>query len=186
MFTRHFYTWPAEEIEPQTFWSWVQRPIHLVTSSHTSHTQKHWAGRTRCKWLLCDDLPVTFCCGDCLQAAFAPGRWGSDRTWRSCTGVRAGKSRCRESQLACKLQNHFWFKHTLFMKKRIGHGLKRDKSSLLEELITRENTHTHSHTETGGHQQNSRYQNLWLNLQPFLFILTSTLRTDCFFCDLQL
>ena len=33
-FARHFYTWPALGIEPQTFWSWVQRPIHLATCSH--------------------------------------------------------------------------------------------------------------------------------------------------------
>ena len=41
----------------------------------------------------------------------------------------------------------FWFKHILFMKKRVGRGLKRDKSPLLEGLFTREHTHTHSHTE---------------------------------------
>ena len=33
-FARHFYTWPAVGIEPQTFWSWVQHPIHLATCSH--------------------------------------------------------------------------------------------------------------------------------------------------------
>ena len=33
-FTRHFYTWPALGIEPQTIWSWVQRPIHLAPCSH--------------------------------------------------------------------------------------------------------------------------------------------------------
>ena len=27
----HFYTWPAVGIEPQTFWSWVQCPIHWAT-----------------------------------------------------------------------------------------------------------------------------------------------------------
>ena len=33
-FARHFYTLPTLGIEPQTFWSWVQRPIHLDTCSH--------------------------------------------------------------------------------------------------------------------------------------------------------
>ena len=28
------YTWPVLEIEPQTFWSWVHRPVHLATCSH--------------------------------------------------------------------------------------------------------------------------------------------------------
>ena len=27
-FARHFYTWPALGIEPQTFWSWVQHLLH--------------------------------------------------------------------------------------------------------------------------------------------------------------
>ena len=40
----------------------------------------------------------------------------------------------------------YWFKHFLFMKKKIGRGLKRDKSNLLEGLFTKEPTHTHSHT----------------------------------------
>ena len=35
-FTRHFYTWPTLGIEPQTFWPWVQRPIHLATCSQGS------------------------------------------------------------------------------------------------------------------------------------------------------
>ena len=39
-----------------------------------------------------------------------------------------------------------WVKHILFMMKRIGRSLKRDKSPLLEGLFTRELTHTHSHT----------------------------------------
>ena len=42
--------------------------------------------------------------------------------------------------------NECWFKHILFMMKRIGRGLKCDKSPLLEGLFTRELTHTHSHT----------------------------------------
>ena len=29
-YTRHFYTWPALGIEPQTFWSWVYSSIHLA------------------------------------------------------------------------------------------------------------------------------------------------------------
>ena len=33
-FARHFYTWPTLGIESQTFWSWVQRPVHLATCSH--------------------------------------------------------------------------------------------------------------------------------------------------------
>ena len=37
----------------------------------------------------------------------------------------------------------YWFKHSLFVKKRIGCGLKRDKSPLLEGLFTRALTHTH-------------------------------------------
>ena len=41
-----------------------------------------------------------------------------------------------------------WFKHILFMMKRIGRGLICDKSPLLEGLFTRELTHTHSHTTT--------------------------------------
>ena len=40
----------------------------------------------------------------------------------------------------------FWFKHILFMMKRIGCGLTHDKNPLLEGLFTRELTHTHSHT----------------------------------------
>ena len=34
-FAWHFQTWPALGIEPQTFWSWVQRPIHWATCSST-------------------------------------------------------------------------------------------------------------------------------------------------------
>ena len=44
------------------------------------------------------------------------------------------------------------------MKKRIGRGLNRDKSPLLEGLFTRELTHTDSHTATWAHHQNSKYQ----------------------------
>ena len=32
-FARRFYTWPALGIEPQTFWYWIQHPIHLTTCS---------------------------------------------------------------------------------------------------------------------------------------------------------
>ena len=32
-FTWHFYTWSALGIEPQTFWSWVHRPIYWATCS---------------------------------------------------------------------------------------------------------------------------------------------------------
>ena len=32
-FAWHFYTRPALGIEPQAFWSWVQCPVHLATSS---------------------------------------------------------------------------------------------------------------------------------------------------------
>ena len=32
-FAWHFYTWPELGIEPQTFWSWVQCPIHMATCS---------------------------------------------------------------------------------------------------------------------------------------------------------
>ena len=34
-FAWHFYTWLAVGIEPQSFWSWVQHPIHWATCSHT-------------------------------------------------------------------------------------------------------------------------------------------------------
>ena len=37
-FARHIYTWPAVGIEPQTFWSWVQNPIHLATCSHNYYS----------------------------------------------------------------------------------------------------------------------------------------------------
>ena len=37
-----------------------------------------------------------------------------------------------------------WFKHVLFMMKRIGRGLKRNKSPFLEGLFTRELTLTHT------------------------------------------
>ena len=33
-FAWHFYTWPALGIKPQTFWSWVQPPVHLAMYSH--------------------------------------------------------------------------------------------------------------------------------------------------------
>ena len=32
-FAWHFYTWSALGIKPQTFWSWVQCPIHWATRS---------------------------------------------------------------------------------------------------------------------------------------------------------
>ena len=34
-FAQHFDTWPALGTEPQTFWSWLQQPTHLVTCSYT-------------------------------------------------------------------------------------------------------------------------------------------------------
>ena len=33
-FARYFCTWPALGIEPQTFWSWVQCPIHWAKNFH--------------------------------------------------------------------------------------------------------------------------------------------------------
>ena len=40
-FARHFYTWPALGIEPQTFWYWVQRPIHLARVGCVTLTVTH-------------------------------------------------------------------------------------------------------------------------------------------------
>ena len=39
-FAQLFCTWPALGIEPQTFWSWVQCPIHLVWTYFISFTWK--------------------------------------------------------------------------------------------------------------------------------------------------
>ena len=51
-FVRHFYTWPALGIEPQTFWSWVQCPIHLATCSHNGIHSVYTEFYTEClQWI---------------------------------------------------------------------------------------------------------------------------------------
>ena len=49
------------------------------------------------------------------------------------------------------LCNCTWFKHIVFMKKRIWCGLKCDKNPLLEGLFTGEPTHTHTITQQHEH-----------------------------------
>ena len=54
-FDWHFYTWPALGIEPQTFWSWVQRLTHwaicFVTLCMPSYPPQSYYGYAH---LLCD------------------------------------------------------------------------------------------------------------------------------------
>ena len=53
-------------------------------------------------------LPPFCCSGSCLHEALAPGRCGSDSTWTSWAGVRAGKSRRRESHVAWTETSDIW------------------------------------------------------------------------------
>ena len=77
-FARHFYTWPALGIEPQTFWSWVQCPIHLATYSH-EHAPLFEYRNTRSCNIFSVGAPSIFClflkCG-----VSAIGTWAKNTT----------------------------------------------------------------------------------------------------------
>ena len=70
-----------------------------------------------------------------------------------------------------EMSKQSWFKHILFMKKRIGRSLKHDKS-LLGWRITYKGTHTptQSYSNMSIYHRNSKHQKLWLNIQNYNII----------------
>ena len=63
-----------------------------------------------------------------------------------------------------------WFGLTYFIhEEKDCVSLKLDKRPFLEGLFSRELIHTHSHTATWAHQQNPKYQNLWLIVEVIVY-----------------
>ena len=119
-FARHFYTWPALGIEPKTFWSWVQCPIHWETCSQklcnkqcfvmseTIPSEMQVTFNYNTLHLLCPQELIGMehcaCHKGRISSNIIPLLWGAGRVWGGSLGDSASIMGCINVTLLLKLQ----------------------------------------------------------------------------------